>query len=372
MNRNAWQLFSNDLDLAKQTLEIAQAQSHSPEDVASLCQHLTFFGAFEQAQRLLLSSEPEVLKHVNARAALMRIRQYRLHPNPLISLCRAEQKSWFKHICQRVAGTDQPIQVDLGCGLGDMLETLAALHTNTTGLKQRTQLIVPAWAQAALVPLLSQDQNAHQLSWTDQNDPTVQRRSEDSCRLPMMVFKAAWAQTPQGTDPQPVRSATTNVLKRPTLLCCWRPKVDPLEKLWAHLRSLDWGSIVGLYRQLVPLAQRKGFDIVDITHYRDHEAQELLNRHPSGLHLAASQLQSFVDTTHWLGSNSLVASVDTSLVHLACWCGRRPILLAHRWPDGRWLKGSWQSIDILEQEKLYDWEPPIERLIQRIETHAWT
>ena len=54
MNRNAWQLFSNDLDFAKQTLEIAQAQSHSPEDVASLCQHLTFFGAFEQAQSCLL------------------------------------------------------------------------------------------------------------------------------------------------------------------------------------------------------------------------------------------------------------------------------------------------------------------------------
>lgn len=372
MNRNAWQLFSNDLDLAKQTLEIAQAQSHSPDVLASLSQQLTFFGEFEQAQRLLLSSEPEVLKHVNARAALMRIRQYRLHPNPLISLCRTEQKPWFNHICQRVAGTDQPIQVDLGCGLGDMLETLAALHTNNTGLKQRTQLIVPAWAQAALIPLLNQDQNAHQLSWTEQNDPTLRRRSEDSLRLPMMVFKAALAQTHQVTDPQPVRTATTNVLKRPTLLCCWRPKVDPLEKLWAHLRSLDWASIVDLYRQMIPLAHRKGFDIVDITHYRDKEAKELLNRHPSGLHLAASQLQSFVDTTHWLGSNSLVASVDTSLVHLACWCGQKPIVLAHRWPDGRWLKGSWQSVDILEQKTLYDWEPPIQRLIQRIETHAWT
>ena len=72
-----------------------------------------------------------------------------------------------------------------------------------------------------------------------------------------------------------------------------------------------------------------------------------------------------------LGLNTLVASIDTSLIHLACWCGYRPMMLAHRWPDGRWLKGSWQNIDILEQDTLFDWEPPIQRLIERIRNHDW-
>ena len=93
MNRNAWQLFSNDLDLAKQTLEIAQAQSQSPDVLPSLSQQLTFFGVFAKARKLLLSSQQEVPKHVKARAALMQIRQYRLHRNPLISLSRPSGRS---------------------------------------------------------------------------------------------------------------------------------------------------------------------------------------------------------------------------------------------------------------------------------------
>ena len=158
----------------------------------------------------------------------------------------------------------------------------------------------------------------------------------------------------------------------PTLVCCWRAQFYPNEKLWAHLRSLDMTTIVRLYRELMPIAQQQGIRIVDITRYRDHEAKELLNRHPSGLNLAAHTLRSFVDTTKHFGTNTLVASIDTSLIHLACWCGLRPVMLAHRWPDGRWLQGSWQNIDILEQDTLFDWEPPIQRLIQHIRNHAWT
>ena len=132
------------------------------------------------------------------------------------------------------------------------------------------------------------------------------------------------------------------------------------------MRSMSMANIVRLYRELMPVAKQKGFQVVDITHYYDYEARELMNRYPSDLKLAAHTLRNFVDTTQYLGLNTLVASIDTSLIHLACWCGYRPTMLAHRWPDGRWLQGSWQNIEILEQETLFDWEPPIQRLIQRI------
>ena len=187
----------------------------------------------------------------------------------------------------------------------------------------------------------------------------------------MMVFKAALAQTKQESIPGQVQPTNLDARTSPTLLCCWRPKVDPEEKLWAHLRGLDMTSIVRLYRKLMPIAQQHGIQVVDITRYRDHEARELFHRHPNGLCLAAGTLRSFVDTARYLGPNTLVASVDTSLIHLACWCGQRPVMLAHRWPDGRWIKGSWQNVDILEQEALFDWEPPIQRLIERIRNHAW-
>ena len=82
MNRNAWQLFSNDVAFAEQTLQGAQALESSPEQLAHVCQYLTFFGHFEHVRSLLLCSGPELLREPYAQGALMRIKQYRRHTNP--------------------------------------------------------------------------------------------------------------------------------------------------------------------------------------------------------------------------------------------------------------------------------------------------
>ena len=374
MNENAWQLFCNDQALAEQTLDRAQALESSPRQLALVCQYLTFFGHFERVQSLLLCSGPELLREPYARGALMRIRQYRHHTNPWLSYCPREQKPWFERVCELIQNSSTPIAVELGCGLGDMLETISALHTNTTALKQRVMLVLPDRASAALGPLLTRDQHSHQLAWVTCSDRARTSPEKDLIELPMAVFKAALEQTKRLTRPNTVQAANLKTAHKPTLLCCWRARVatlDPEEKLWAHLRGLDMTSIVRLYRKLMPIAQQHGIQVVDITRYRDHEARELFYLHPSGLSLAAGTLRSFVDTASYFGPNTLVASVDTSLVHLACWCGQRPVMLAHRWPDGRWIQGSWQNVDILEQDTLFNWEPPIQRLIERIRNHAW-
>ena len=371
MNRNAWQLFSNDLAFAEQTLQSAQAQQISPEQLANSCQYLTFFGHFERVQSLLLCSGPELLREPYARRALMRVRQYSRHTNPWLSLCLEEQRPWFAGICQLIGNTSHPFCVDLSGGLGDMLETIAALHTSTTALKQRVTLVIPEKAVAALGPLLQKDQSSHQLTWMRSSAIDPNEEAKEIVHLPTMVFKAALAQTKQESIPEKVQTSHLKTTTTPTLLCCWRPKVDPEEKLWAHLRGLDINSIVRLYRELMPIAQQQGIQVVDITRYRDHEARELSHRYSKGLSLAAGTLRSFVDTASYLGPNTLVASVDTSLIHLACWCGKKPLMLAHRWPDGRWIQGSWKNIDILEQDTLFDWNTPIQRLIDRIRNHAF-
>tara|TARA_Y100001933_G_scaffold260829_1_gene313907 strand:- start:476 stop:1591 length:1116 start_codon:yes stop_codon:yes gene_type:complete len=370
MKRNAWQWFSNDLTFAEETLQQAQQLSKTAGQLASLCQHLTFFGRFQRAQTLLLNAEPEVLRQPHGRAALMRIRQYRHHTNPWLSLCLKEQRPWFEEVCERISKTSQPVQVHLGGGLGDMLETMAVLHNNKN-LKQRMQYVIPDWAGKPLIPLLEKHQTTHHFDWTKASDFESILHREESIELPMMALKAALAKTKQDTIPQTVHSTDQCSYKKPTLLCCWKSKVDPDEKLWAHMRSMSMANIVRIYRELMPVAKQKGFHVVDITQYYDHEARELMNRHPSDLKLTAHTLRNFVDTTQYLGPNTLVASIDTSLIHLACWCGHRPLMLAHRWPDGRWLQGSWENIDILEQHTLFDWEPPIQRLIERIQNYNW-
>ena len=371
MNRNAWQLFSNDLALAEETLQNALASPGTSREIGSLAQQLTFFGHFNQAQTLLLNASPEVLRETYARAALLRIRQYRHHSNPWLSLCQREQKPWFEGICRRIQSTDIRIQVDLDGGLGDMLETIAALHANNKDLKQRVQLVVPGHAQAALAPLLERDQNAHQLAWTTASVTASTEDNSTLFKLPMMVFKAALARTQQVVAPKAVRSMEHCSGSKPRLLCCWRPKVDPDEKLWAHLRSLDLAKIVRLYDALMPIAHHQGFEVVDLTRYSQREERELLNRHPQGLRLMANQLRSFLDTVELIGPNTLIASIDTSLIHVACWCGSSPVMLAQRWPHGRWLQGSWSDVVIFEQAQLLDWDQPIRRLLQQIEAYRW-
>jgi len=374
MNRNAWQLFSNDLELAMATLESASKPSLSSRLQASRCQILTFFGLFKQAQDWLLSSEPKVIQQHYALGALFRIRQYRNHHNPWLSICRIDQKIWLNNVRSIFERGNAHIRVNLDGGLGDMLEILATLQDQNKDLRERLQLVIPASAESALAPLLEEHQSTHQLTWINQHEANTMRQKPQQISISTMVLKALLADLDAKREPklQSRLSINKNRTQSRTLLCCWRPKIDPDEKLWAHLRSLDMATIVRLYRELMPIAQQRGIQVVDITRYRDHEAKELLNRHPSGLNLAAPTLRSFVDTTEHFGANTLVASIDTSLIHLACWCDLRPVMLAHRWPDGRWLQGSWQNIDILEQDTLFDWEPVVQRLIQRIRNHTWT
>ena len=150
MNRNAWQLFSNDLYLAEKTLQTARSSPGSFRETASLAQHLTFFGHFDQAQDLLLNSPAAVLRETYGRAALFRIRQYRRHPNPWLSLCLREDKPLFENLCHRIKTSDITIQVKLGAGLGDMLETIALRCATLKSQKNTKRNIKQRWTDGQM------------------------------------------------------------------------------------------------------------------------------------------------------------------------------------------------------------------------------
>ncbi|WP_115071178.1 hypothetical protein [Synechococcus sp. UW179B] len=178
MNRNAWQLFSNDFDLAIATLESASKPGLSSRMQASHCQILTFFGEFGQAQDWLLCSEPDVRQQPYALGALLRIRQYRNHTNPWLNICRIDQKNWFNNI-QAIFKKKQLIRVNLDGGPGDMLEILATLHNQKEDLRKRCQLVVPTSAKTALGPLLEAHQSTHQLSWKNQHEANTLKQNLD-------------------------------------------------------------------------------------------------------------------------------------------------------------------------------------------------
>ena len=84
MKRNTWQLFSNDLDLTEKTLQSARTSPGSFREIASLAQHLTFFGHFDQAQDLLLNSPAAVLRETYG--------EFRLWGGPLIIPIRSRRR----------------------------------------------------------------------------------------------------------------------------------------------------------------------------------------------------------------------------------------------------------------------------------------
>ena len=368
MNRNAWQLFCNDPEVLASEAQKPLENTSDPEALAHAAELLTFTGQFQMAKRLWITGNQQYRQSEKARASLLRIKQYQHHSNPWLGLCMADEKPWLEEIHKSFVCEKNSIALNLGGGLGDKLEVIGLIQALHDSWKQRIELIVPNYAEKAITPLLRQHQHQHQIRWMTR--PSSQDATKTNhLELSQLVFRALLCRVHPKLRPHPIAAKTEEKNKPPTLVCCWRAQFYPREKLWAHLRSLDMATIVRLYRELMPIAQQRGIQVVDITRYRKHEAQELLNRHPSGLSLTADTLNSFVDTTKHFGGNTLVASIDTSLVHLACWCGLKPVMLAHHWPDGRWFNNSWQSIDIFEQETLFDWEPPIQRLIQRLRNH---
>ena len=67
-----------------------------------------------------------------------------------------------------------------------------------------------------------------------------------------------------------------------------------------------------------------------------------------------------------------IASVDTSLVHLAVACGRKIQLLLNKIPDERWIDlltnpGNYRDhVEVYQQDRFHNWEKPISNFLNRM------
>ncbi len=369
--KDYWQLFCNDETLAKQFLHSAIQHETNPIELASLCQFLTFYGEFNASFQTLTRCEPKTLRCEQGRGALLRIKQYRHHHNPWLSLCLPEWKPWFEQVDAIVRSSDCQLKLSLGGGLGDMLETMALAYAHRGLFKDRLTILVPKQATQAIAPLLTAHQAQHKLKWISKSNKP-QDNSNDAFPIVQTVFRACLARHNPNATPKPVAKLNQQTTTSPRiLLCCWRSKVDPEEKLWAHLRSLGLKTILKLYQRLTPVVSKLNLQIIDLTRYEASEIQALNQTVAFQLTLPGAAIKSFLDTSRFFGPNTMVASIDTSLVHLACWYHQAPIVLAHKYKDGRWLQHFWNDVLILEQQQLHNWDHPIDRLIERIENHLW-
>ena len=161
----------------------------------------------------------------------------------------------------------------------------------------------------------------------------------------------------------------------PSLLCCWRSKIDPDDRHWAHLRSWPFPEIARLYGRLVPWARRRGISLIDITAYRSDERQTLLRYGPT-LALVQPEIRSLCDTAALLRRSRGVISVDTALVHLAAWFGWPTLLLLHLHPDERWGRrplglDQTHPIKVLQQTRYNSWREVSDTLLSSLADWPW-
>lgn len=359
-----WFLFCGDPCFAEQQLLEAIASCDNVAEQASLVQLMSRLGGWQSLERLL-STHSELLYHPDGRAALFHWRATQGHPNPWLALLpEGEQAGFLNAWQQRLKGETSPIQLQLSGGLGDQLESIALIAA--LPWRSRLQLVFPCGGEPALAPLLEQAEAGYPPWRFGQIDPTQPW-------LSWMAFQALMAA--DGTNPVPrslfqrFRQSQPEAL----LVVCWRSKVDPRERLWAHLRSLPFHEIEAMYRWLLPWARQQGWLIADLTAYRSEE-RRALERLPDAERLETPALSSLADTATLAGRAQLVVSVDTALIHVAHGVAAPRWLLLHRHPDSRWHhrlqqdgSSDQRELKVLQQKVQEQWQQPLEQLRAELE-----
>ena len=370
--RERWYLYGNDVDLALELLRRDLRAASSLEEQAWLVRFLPNLGRHEEAAHWLRQQRPELLNTMHGRATWMRVLQHRGERNPWLALQPAGEAEAFQRYGDALLMGTYPFDLWLGGGLGDQLECMAMLQAALAQhpLLQRLRLVLPQGSRRALEPLLE--------SWWPPNLPSYRfeagppRSLEQRPWLSMIPFQAVLAGAGLLVQPTSVApQAGAPSAEGHALLCCWRCKVDPHEKLWAHLRSLPFALLLRLYEQLVPWAQAAGLFLQDISRYRTEEAAALERFAPT-LQLLEPSLRSFADTAQLLLSSRAVITVDTALVHLARWFHWPSLLVLHRHPDERWqpqlqTQAPTDPIRILRQVHYNQWADLPARLLRELE-----
>lgn len=371
--KERWYLYGNDAALAEALLQAELDQAETAYERAWLLGHWLSLGGFEPVQRWLCDREPALQEHQPGRAAMLRLLQRQGDANPWLAVVPPMQRQRFLSFCDVTLASQESIDVWLGGGLGDQLECLAQLmHPAVEPLRPRLRCLLPLESEAALTPLLqriSPSLPRHRFAPFPPRALGPQPWFSWMCALTLLCRAGCW-RPPIQIEPGLPHS---NLPLR--LVCCWRSKVDPEARHWAHLRSVPFVEVLRLYARWIPWCQRHGIEVVDLTAYRWEEVASLHQYKPT-LRLMWPSIHSLADTAEWIQASRGVITVDTALVHLASWFGWPTVLLLHQHPDERWryrrigLQAPHPML-VLQQEHYNRWDTLWPQLLDALADWPW-
>ncbi len=364
MHNRFWFLYGNDLELAVQQLEsLIELNEEDQETQIKLISLLTYLGAYDKCDKWLKQCDGE--KHVIGQQSRYRIHRARKERNPWRGLIDKEMQCNVDKLVTNNMQSNKTITVDLVGGIGDQLENAALLLAS---LKQ-----VP---NSNLIKMRANGENYHVVRKLLEQVRGIQLANDaevsESLRVSIPWFRN-WLGN-NNLEKMPIKLLQDEFPKlgeKIQLLACWRCKIDTNNPLSSFSRSIPFRTIQILYSKMEKIQQEKQLNVIDISEYREPEKAILLKSHP-WLVLARENISCLDDTRNIMRSCNYIASVDTSLVHLAIACGRIIQLFLNKIPDERWLDlltnaGNYRDhVEVYQQERFHNWEKPINNFLNRM------
>ncbi|MCP9809139.1 hypothetical protein KBY58_06800 [Cyanobium sp. HWJ4-Hawea] len=357
-----WWLYGEDLELARDLQHKAIAASKGRDEQLANISILSYLGDYQGCSDWL--DRVNGYADVIGRQSDYRIRRYRRIPNPWSALLEPSREEPLAETISKRLKTKQQIVVDLVGGIGDQLENAALLLSIQSQMPSKEIIAVrPLGEHSGVVKqLLLQNQG---LQIHNENNPGQLWR-----------ITAPWFRYWLG------RSGISEIIQQPLvidiaepasqgkLLVCWRSKPDPTNPLSSFSRSLSFDTILDLLELWQPAASKKGLRLIDISDYSFAESQRIRELH-SWVDLARNRINSLEDTRQLMRGAAAIATVDTSLGHLAVLCARPVQLLLPLWPDERWydlLDGGLYGalVTTYRQRQFNSWREPLKDLSQRL------
>lgn len=358
-----WWLYGKDLSIAR---ELQHQHIQTSKDRNSLLKSisiLTYLGDYDGCEQWL--EKVDARRDVIGRQSDYRLRRYRRQANPWQALMEVNRENSLCETIELRLKEGLPVVVDLVGGIGDQIENAALIKSLHTRWLHRSSVSVrPLGENAGIVEQFLRQ--CEGLNLCEEADPQKHWRITapwfrywlGHCGISETIESAL------RVDPKPTAQTTK-------LLVCWRTKPDRENPLSSFSRSLPFSEVMSLLRRWQPIAQKKGVSLIDISDYTPYEAEQL-RHHANWVDLARQRLHNLEDTCQLMQQSASIATVDTSLGHLAVLCGREVHLLLPLWPDERWYdllkQGVYQRLaKIHQQQKFHCWEKPLESLSRSLQ-----
>lgn len=357
-----WYLYGNDLELAREKLNITIHKSKTKNEKLKFINLLTYIGDYAGCSSWL--DEIDGITEIAGQQSKYRILRHRQIHNPWQALIGSKNQLSLDITLKKHIDQGNPISVDLVGGIGDQIENAAILIASRKNLKNPEALLVrPTGENSKIVREL--------LELVPNIRIEEEKGEKNACHVTAPWFRFWLNLNRLEESPQTLLKDEYPAKETNRVLACWRSKVDENNKLSSFSRSIPFRQIVENYDKLQKNKIKKGLEIYDISSYSKEEENIIRSNNPS-VRLMRAEIKNLQDTRQLMNQCSEIITVDTSLVHLAAGCGRDVDLLLNQFPDERWQdlrqrNSSYeQYVTVHQQQAFHNWSEPLDILRDKL------